>query len=112
MPAKQQQAIVKIGFIQVLCPSVRAGSDLVALLSRCVEVDLDLEQYPRRTIYKQKPIKMEMEVVTMEPHKPEPKVKPPTPTAAATGRTMRQARARELPAPSVLELPWSGKEGC
>jgi hypothetical protein len=98
-----QQAIIKVGHMRILAPSVKAGTDLIALLGRCTEVETDYPEDPetgRRDystpIYKQRAIKLEMEVLTLKPHvpKPAPKSSPP----------MRRAKA--LPAPVILELPY------
>ena len=101
-----QQAIIKIGHLSILAPTVKAGTDLISLLGRCTAVEHEYPEdpdtgrpdYSARPIYKQHAIKLEMEVLELKPHVPAPK-KPQSPP-------MRRAKA--LPAPVLLELPYHG----
>lgn len=107
-----QQAIVKIGYRKVLAPSIKAGSDLLALLGRCQEIeesfphieDYSLSEEERyRKGYTVKPLELSMEVVNLTPAK-EPKPAARTDIHRRAGKSTRQLPPAR---PAVLQLPFT-----
>ena len=90
------QAIVTANHQSYLCPTLKAGTDLMALLARCSSVSVRYpDGYHQPAVYEQGPLKLEMEVVNLKAVRPEPK--------AAKVR-------RALPPVRALELEWRNEE--
>lgn len=90
----KQQAIVTIGYMRLMTPSVKAGTDLVALLGRCTHVASIEFTAGHKKVYKQEHLEVSMELINVEPYKAPAAPKP------------QPRRPRALPAPRMPELPW------
>ena len=89
-----QQAIITIGYYRIMAPSVKAATDLVALLGRCTEVEGIEHTDDNKKVYKQKHLEVQMELINVVPYK------------APAAPKSQPRRPRALPAPRFPGLPW------